>query len=554
MTLRGPADADRFRVKYRGARYYIDPLPACDILPNPPVDEKGNPERLPSFTAVKSLHGKTFKKRTEFGTFDLTALRAANYVADNAEHLLQLDRGGIISAVGTAPDRDLNKAGQRGTQIHLLLEAKIKGHALDKKWVEVYAPAAMPYVDAIEAWWADQRPEAMYAEVVGLNWEHKYAFTSDVLGLKLRSYGDKVIASDWKTRGPDANHGAYFEEGMQLAAANGSEYIFVDRGDGTIVRRRPPVCDLGVVVSIKPDSVEMYEVDLDKAWEAFTASCEGWRLRQSASSIGNKAVANRPTFVQPELTMTTAEMMEAYQAPVIEAIAERQAAIAPAVEEMVRLALGVAADPFAGVPDDRGVPQMDRAAKTTHLRDRLLALDTAGKQHVAGAPGVPGVWPAGVLGFTAQMSKNGDYHTVDQLRLIETAIASGERITAAPFPDDTNDGEPLVPADSALIVEIKRRFEAIPPGYQPKPPAGIMGGKARLREVEKFADTIAGIEEGLEKVIETYRAKNATKVTAESANGEVLKAGRLAAKELRLPPPRGHQNVRDDVLLWRAVS
>lgn len=543
MTLRGPADADRFRVNYRGARHYIDPLAPCELLPDPPKDDKGKPVRLPSFTAVKSLHSKTFRKKTPAGTYELTAVRAANYVVEKAEHLLELkkdgDDGGIFAAVASAPDRDLNKAGNRGTAIHLLLEAKIKGHVLDPKWVEIYAPAAIDYVEVIEDFWADQRPEAMYAEVVGLNWAHKYAFTSDVLGLKLRSYGDLILAADWKTRGPDSNHGAYMEEGMQLAAANGSEYIFVDRGDGTIVRRKPPVCDLGVVVSIKPDGVEMYDVDLDIAWEAWTEACEGWRRRKESARLGNKAVSNQPKFVQPELLVAAEEEGAARE----DALLDQQVVDSPLVEGYT----SSSADPFAGLPDEQGVPQIDRAAKTEHLRERFLALSPEGRQLVAGA------WPDAPT--FKQAREAGELHTVDQLRLIETAVAAGERATKAPFPPE-DPSEPTVPADSALIQGLKERFEKLPPNRQPKPPPGIMGGRATLRQVEAFADEVSAAEELLERAVENYRKGSRTAVIAdgESSNGDILKAGRAAAKALALPPPRKASDVLDDFWLRRAAS
>lgn len=536
MTLRGPADADRFRVQYRGARYYIDPLPGCEILPEPPKDDKGKPERLPSFTAIKSLHSKVFKKKTDYGTHELTAVRAARYVAANKEHLLQLDEGGILAAVASAPQLDLSAAGERGNQIHLLMEAKVKGHVLDKKWVEIYAPKALPYVDVIEDWWADQFISAEYAEVVGLNWEHRYAFTSDVLGVTLRAFPGQLIATDWKTRGPDSNHGAYHEEGQQAAAAAFSEYIFVDRGDGTIVRRRPPPCDLGLIVSIKPDSVEMYEVDLDLAWQAWTRSCAGWRLRQEAASLGNKAVSNQPVFVQPAMISEEGE-------PVV-------------IETPASPPPSPSSDAFAGLPDENGLPQVDRAAKAEHLRDRVLALTDTGKALLAQ------LWPAGVYHFGAARRQATDdgrpsewwsFYSVDGLRQAEAAIESAEDRTEAPFPmGDEDDGEPSIDGQSEMVKALWRRHDDLPEQRRPRTP-GFVGGNAKVKDIERWAGEIGEAEKDLAEAVAAYRAENAP-IDPESVPKDILAAGRAAAKLLGLPAPRKASDVKESTWIWRAMS
>lgn len=512
---------------------YVDPLTPCDLLPEVPD------ERLPSFTAVKSLHKKEFKKKTEYGTFELTAVRAAKYVVANREHLLQLDDGGIMAAVASAPGRDLNQAGQRGTSIHLLLEALIKGHELDRKWVAIYAPAALDYVDAIEAWWQDQRPEAELAETVGYNWEHRYACTADVIGMRMRSYPDQILAVDFKTRGVDSNHGCYAEEGQQLAAAAFSEYVVVDRGDGVIVRRQPPKCTLGVIVSIKPDSVEMYPVDLAQAWEAWKLTCAGWRLRQEAASLGNKATSNKPTFVQPAPLPVTDQSEETAPA----------ATGAPVQESATPVA--VSSDAFAGLPDEDGKPQVDRAKMATLLRERILGLSDDGKKVLSN------VWPQGLMTFGAARKQDPEIwfelYTVADLRTIEDAIAKAERASGASFPEEST--EPCVPGDSALVVELARRWAALPPNRQPVLPAGMAAGLASVRQCDDLATALATAEEALHTAVENYRqGARALVVTPESTNGDKLKAGRAAAKALMLPPPRKAPDVEADPIIWRAAS
>lgn len=476
--LRGPLQADRFRTTHYGGRYYVDPLEACDILPDVRHD-KG--DRLPAFSTIKKVHGGTFRKRYNGGTYDLDALRCALYVADQKEHLLRLDDNGIIEAVAAQPRIQLNKAGSRGTGVHSALEDLGNGKGFDRESFAIYHPESAEYADVIETFWAEQGPTIGYAEVVGLNWEHQYACTSDAMDVTFTSSGSKRLAIDFKSRGADSNHGCYETEAMQLAAAAGVEYIFVQNDDGLVVRQRPPELDLGIIVSIKPDGYELYPVDLVEAWEAWVDTCEAWRRMKSGAKSGRHSIG-KPLFLQPTPITSESETAAILADPeTMEALTEAEAELATVPSDVASPLIMAAfpgavlikadgtSDVFAGLPDSNGVVNEDLVKVTNWLRDRVVRLVELQAKIT---------WPEHVPTFKETRGA-GQVHTKTDLDLIEVAVKAAESEVMAPFPDQ-DPTRTNVPKDDPRVADLVTRVGSMTPDQVERyvaATAGIIGSK-----------------------------------------------------------------------------
>jgi hypothetical protein len=157
------------------------------------------------------------------------------------------------------------------------------------------------------------------------------------------------------------------------------------------------------------------------------------------------------------------------------------------------------ADVFAGLPDEDGRPQIDRAAKRAWLIDRLKVLEglPGGLDHAARHwPVIDGV-PVATFSETAE-------HTADQLAAIEVAIDTAEDAVHAPFPetDDPTAGRGHVPNDDRRVLELVARITALPADLQDLVSAGAQqaripnlgyGGltEAHLADLEPL---VAGVE------------------------------------------------------------
>jgi hypothetical protein len=257
MILRGPADADHYRVKVGryGDRWYVDPLPADDVW-------SACDDQFPSVSTVKKASGNdwSFVSIKRIGDAGGERLRSIADLPDGERHdaLRSLDR------------RGLEQAAQRGTNVHNYIEARLRG--LPPMLLTDGMPGAQ-YVGAVEEFLDTHQPELYAAEYVVINRSlngHGYGGTPDA-DLRI---GGELLKVDWKTRGPESAHGAYPEEAAQLAAGSFGDYMIVLDDDGIPVRRPMPDLAGGIIVSIKPDGCRIYPVDLDKArahWESLHA-------------------------------------------------------------------------------------------------------------------------------------------------------------------------------------------------------------------------------------------------------------------------------------------
>lgn len=297
--IRSLTDPERFRVLYRGGRRYVDREPADGTW-----EPTGEKDKLINCTTVaKAISSDAFFKKVGSSRVPLDALRVAKYADENLERLAGMESDERIEAMATAATRDLNRAAERGTAVHSLIEALLKGQPpliLDGE--------AEQYLDIAEKVATDFADQLTHMEVVAFHRNHPergldYAGTFDGFG--------KSVFLDWKTRGPDAKHGAYEKEVAQLGLGTLCSYYFdVDR-DGNLVRTAMPSFDELLVVSIRPDSYEVYPIDpvlaadvAEKAIEVYTAKSTAASRARAATGrprpmAGETAPRTQPTPIEP---------------------------------------------------------------------------------------------------------------------------------------------------------------------------------------------------------------------------------------------------------------
>lgn len=365
-VLRGPADADHYRVRVGryGDRFYTDPL-AADAI------HEATDDAWPSVSTVKKASGNDWsfvalRRVAESKIDDLAAL-------DTSERYERLK---VTNKVG------LERAAQRGTNVHTWFERGLKGEPYGVDPLFPDAPGA-GYLDAVRDFFATWQPELVACEMVCIDRNlHSYGYggtTDAVIAIDGRKWW-----VDWKSRGEDSAHGAYPEEAAQIAAYARAQYVIVEGANGP-ERIAPPEVDGGLIVSIRPDGCRLYPVDLDKAYEHWTAMHAWWVARRSEREpIGKPWAPRKQSTVEPS---------------------------APAPVDQ-----GTGGDPPASpVPAD--------PALIANLAERTLAI----KEHPAALATLLVRWPAGTPTF-----RDGG-HTAEHAAAIEAVIVSVERDHEMPF-------------------------------------------------------------------------------------------------------------------------
>lgn len=288
--LRPVADPANFRTTYRKQRWYIDPLPACDLA-------EASPERWPAMSTIKRAWNQTFRKRWDDGnTYDLDPLRVAIYADANWSDLTPLPTDQRVPRLALAAKADLDIASARGTAVHNALDLLLAGN--EKAAAETCHP---DYWQTIRRMVTTEGIELVHAERVAISRTHGWGGTFDGI-LSIADRGLYLV--DWKTRGADSNHGAYEAEGAQLGGYALADYIIIEGDDGLAHRAALPELAGAVVVSIKPDGWEIYPVDLEAAKAAAIDMRAAWATIATGKAHGRKAIGKPWASAAPEPSRT----------------------------------------------------------------------------------------------------------------------------------------------------------------------------------------------------------------------------------------------------------
>jgi hypothetical protein len=311
-VLKGPADADHYRAevgKYR-ERWYIDPLPACDIAP-------ATDACWPSFSHIK-------KARESDWTYT-SYKRVAQALEDDYSCLAGLGVERRMKRMLEINSTDMNRAFQRGTNIHTYLEMALRGNC-DPTFIDGPDEPGAEYMPAVKDFLDAYQPELIAAEYVYIGRDLNgvgYGGTADC-DLRIPCLGG-TFRIDWKSRGADSKHGCYAEEAAQLAASNSADYVIVEGADGPM-RQRVPAVDGGLIVSIKPDGVRLYPIQLEAAEPYWRSLHAFWvAQRDDKAGVGRQLAPRRaprpatPDFsglatVAADIDMLTALYKEAMAA------------------------------------------------------------------------------------------------------------------------------------------------------------------------------------------------------------------------------------------------
>ena len=448
--LRGPADADTFRVKEGNARRYLDHLDPDELRPLEMA------RSVPAMSTIKGAEGKG-------GLIPWTARNVATAAVDDYEIWHRMPPEDAVEWLAKAGDRARDKAAGRGTNVHAYIERLIDGRGVSS-WDE--ADAGSEYRPAIERFVEVWQPVLRYAEVVAFGNVDgdEYAGTLDAI-VELPGLGLRLI--DYKSRAATANnpHTVYSGEVAQMGGYSMADYLIVEV-DGKAQRIPMPALDGCALVTFTPDHYEVHPVDLDGARETFRRLHGWWRGEQLArAAVGRKAKPGGPTLDD----LTKAQLVEKAAELGVEvrpswSKAKLVEALDPGnvVDAAVTAYLDTELDPDSPQPVTEAATDSPQPVDETDEETRLAqehALDTAVDMLRARAGkliGLPGGedalrmrWPAGVPG----LSETRDY---DHLAAINVAIDRAEADVGAPFDPPPTITEPRntpTPASSSSPVD-----------------------------------------------------------------------------------------------------
>lgn len=161
--------------------------------------------------------------------------------------------------IASAHTRKRDSAADRGTSVHTIAEKLARGDKISNIERMVFGG----YVDALEHWWVEHKPQPVAIEATCWNLTRGYAGTADLIA-KLKGVRGLVVL-DWKT-----SKGIYSEVGAQLAAY--ADAPFYTEGTSTTAVAMPAI-RRGFVVRLVADGTwEMREADLSVGRELFAAA------------------------------------------------------------------------------------------------------------------------------------------------------------------------------------------------------------------------------------------------------------------------------------------
>jgi len=222
-------------------------------------------ESFPSVTTILGQIGKAEALKW------WSAAETAKYAVTMRDTWINLDEQAAIDLLKREPLRSLNRAADRGTDVHAIADS----YATSGRPPEVIMHTG--YVDAMLSFFADHQPLPILAEKTVYG-SAGYAGSFDMV-CRLPALDDQLCILDYKT-----SKAIYPDTAAQLAAyANAEQYI-----DDSDTMHTMPRVTTGVIVRFGADGTyEVQQADLDTGWQMFTAALAVYQAQQHTLLKGN---------------------------------------------------------------------------------------------------------------------------------------------------------------------------------------------------------------------------------------------------------------------------
>jgi hypothetical protein len=199
------------------------------------------------------------------------ASETAKYAVTMRDTWINLDEQAAIDLLKREPLRSLNRAADRGTDVHAIAD----NYATTGRPPEFNTHGG--YVDAMMAFFNDHQPLPILAEKTVYG-SLGYAGSFDML-CRLPALGDRICILDYKT-----SKAIYPDTAAQLAAYANAE-MYIDDEDNM----QPMIkAETGVIVRFGADgNYEVQEADLEAGWAMFTAALAVYQAQSGKMLKGN---------------------------------------------------------------------------------------------------------------------------------------------------------------------------------------------------------------------------------------------------------------------------
>jgi len=241
----------------------------------------------------------------------------ATYAVDNVDAWRKLPRLDAIDHVKRAPYRQLNQAGNRGTDIHTIAQRILDGIDPDSWEGQTYGKFAHYISDFI----ADYDIDVIGYERTVVNTELEYAGSYDLLC----RIGDETWLLDWKT-----SKGVHGKFALQLAAYAKATHQII----GTTAGPMPTVDRLGIV-HLTEHGYQLYPVEatIDNCFQVFVSALDIARFTTTEERhVIGEPLATVPTVeVREDLILQMRELGERHP-EALQEIADRWPGIIPTLK------------------------------------------------------------------------------------------------------------------------------------------------------------------------------------------------------------------------------
>jgi hypothetical protein len=223
-------------------------------------------------TSVTTAIGALHKGALVPWAVKLTATSAINHIETLATNVGSFGKKPTIAMLTKLADQDRDQAASRGTDVHALCAAIIRGEAVHETEEE------RPYLDGFRRWLLSTMPRVVESEQMVANLSEGYAGTFDLI---VEMAGKRWLI-DIKTA--KEGKGPYPETGLQLAAYAKAEFIGKPNDP---VKYPMPRCQRFAVLSLRPDGPELVPYAVDgETYQAFLAALRvSWWLAGQSKTI-----------------------------------------------------------------------------------------------------------------------------------------------------------------------------------------------------------------------------------------------------------------------------